>query len=152
MQVTTWLGVCSLTRRGRRVNRTKRRGSSVCGWLEDGSLSRRESGVIVDNVGHSLAWGGSGVNVEYVGYNLARRGSGVNVDYVGDNLAWGLQLGSERKACKWNQTSGSSVCSWLADGSLPRRESEITLSRYPPELSSIPDCGEPLFSRAVIHP
>ena len=66
-------------------------------WLEDECLPRRESGVIVDYVGHSLAWGESGVNVEYVGYSLARRGSGVNVDYGGNNLAWGLQLGSERK-------------------------------------------------------
>ena len=66
-------------------------------WLEDESLPRRASGVIVDYVGHSLAWGGSGANVEYVGYSLAERGGSINVDYGGDNLAWGLQLSSERK-------------------------------------------------------
>ena len=55
-------------------------------WLEDGSLLRRESGIIVEYVGHSLAWRESGVNVEYVGCSLAWGGSGVNVEYVGHSL------------------------------------------------------------------
>ena len=77
MQVTTWLGGYSLARRRSRVNGIKRRGSSVCGWLVDGRLPRRENGVIVEYVGHSLAQGGSGVNVEYVGHSLSPGGGAV---------------------------------------------------------------------------
>ena len=81
-------------------------------WLEDGSLLWKESGVIVEYVGHSLAWGGgrckckvsraqiglggSDVNGEYVGHRLAWGGSDVNREYIGHKLPWG----GERCKCR----------------------------------------------------
>ena len=50
-------------------------------------MARGGSGVNVEYIGYSLAWGESGVNIEYVAHSLARGKSGVNVEYVEHSLA-----------------------------------------------------------------
>ena len=85
------------------------------------SLAWGGCGVNVEYVGHSLAWRGSGVNGEYVGHSLARRGSGVNVDYPGDNLAEGSQLRLERKPYKYEicrSQLGLGFPAWLGEGAV----------------------------------